>query len=81
MKVNRFGVCGSDDIGSSKSKTLDLDPEYFEAVRVYNDFKKLREKMGKPLRGFASREEAIIDLYGDIPNNLGKKHQIRIFCT
>ncbi len=49
-----------------ESKTTEADEEYMEALRIFEEFKKLRQKIGKPIRdGLPSKEEAIRDLYGD----------------
>lgn len=55
-----------------KIKILNLSDENQEALRLYNEFKKLREQMGKPIKEHANREEIIKDLRGDGFSPLGK---------
>jgi len=61
------------NVGVLKPKITRTDDEYIKALRVYEEFKRLRQEMGKPVRGFADREEAIRDLCGDSFSDLEKE--------
>ena len=52
-----------------ESDTLQLKPqlseEYRKAIRDYEEFKKIRLQLGKPVQKFADREQIIRDLLGN----------------
>jgi len=60
-------------VGIFKPKITQTDDEYNKALRAFEEFKKLRQEIGKPVRGFTDREEAIRDLCGDSVGDLEKE--------
>lgn len=56
-----------------EKKQMKISEEHLNAIRIYKEFKKLREQIGKPIREDVDPEQMIKDLRGEGFAPLGRK--------
>ena len=56
-----------------EKKHMKISEEHMNAIRIYAEFKKLREQIGKPVRENVDPEQMIKDLRGEGFSPLGRR--------